>query len=84
VAQFRSAFKAALLPTIASMSGIGIVHLPGMMTGQILSGVDPMLAVRYQIAIMLAIFAASAICSLIALYLVRRKSFNRFHQISLT
>jgi putative ABC transport system permease protein len=78
---FRSAYKAALLPTIVSMSGIGLVHLPGMMTGQILAGVEPMLAVRYQIAIIIAILAAAAISSLIALCLVRGRLFNSYHQI---
>ncbi len=78
---FRSAYKAALLPTIISMSGIGLVHLPGMMTGQILAGVEPMLAVRYQIAIIIAILAAAAISGLMALHLVRGRIFNNYHQI---
>jgi putative ABC transport system permease protein len=82
VDQFRAAYRASLLPTIASMSGIGIVHLPGMMTGQILSGVDPLLAVKYQIAIILAILAAAALSSLMLLYLIRRRVFNRLHQIT--
>ncbi len=51
------ALKAALLPTFASASGMGIVFLPGMMTGQILSGVDPTQAVYYQIVIVVAIGA---------------------------
>ncbi len=51
----RDALKAALLPTLASASGMGVVFLPGMMTGQILSGVSPYQAVFYQIVIVLAI-----------------------------
>ncbi len=54
----RDAFGAAILPTINSMVGMGIVFLPGMMTGQILSGSSPVLAIRYQIAIMLGILGA--------------------------
>lgn len=54
----REAFAAAILPTVNAMIGMGIVFLPGMMTGQILSGSSPVLAIRYQIAIMLGILAA--------------------------
>ncbi|SIQ47298.1 putative ABC transport system permease protein [Alkalispirochaeta americana] len=57
----REAFGAALVPTINSMVGMGIVFLPGMMTGQILSGSAPAQAIRYQIAIMLGILASVAI-----------------------
>jgi putative ABC transport system permease protein len=57
----RDAFAAAILPTINSMMGMGIVFLPGMMTGQILSGSSPVLAIRYQIAIMLGILGSVTI-----------------------
>ena len=51
----QAALKAALLPSLASASGMGVVFLPGMMTGQILSGVNPSQAVFYQIVIVIAI-----------------------------
>ncbi|MDQ0255281.1 putative ABC transport system permease protein [Evansella vedderi] len=51
----NQAFDAAILPTINSMVGMGIVFLPGMMTGQILAGLSPLTAIQYQIAIMLGI-----------------------------
>ena len=54
----RDAFAAAILPTINAMVGMGIVFLPGMMTGQILAGSSPVLAIRYQIAIMLGILGS--------------------------
>ncbi len=54
----RDAFSAAIMPTINAMVGMGIVFLPGMMTGQILSGSAPTLAIRYQIAIMLGILGS--------------------------
>ncbi|MBJ6950122.1 ABC transporter permease, partial [Vibrio cholerae] len=44
----RDAFDSAILPTINSMVGMGIISLPGMMTGQILSGVSPFTAIQYQ------------------------------------
>lgn len=52
----QDALKAALAPILATMATTGLVTLPGMMTGQILSGTDPMLAVKYQLVIMVAIF----------------------------
>ncbi|SDZ10355.1 putative ABC transport system permease protein [Evansella caseinilytica] len=51
----NQAFDAAILPTINSMVGMGIVFLPGMMTGQILAGLSPITAIQYQVAIMLGI-----------------------------
>ncbi|CZF82976.1 hypothetical protein GCE9029_03556 [Grimontia celer] len=52
----KEAFSAALRPPLAAMSTLGIVSLPGMMTGQILGGTEPLLAVKYQLVIMVAIF----------------------------
>ena len=59
----------AILPTINSMISIGIVHLPGMMTGSILSGSVPFVAILYQIAIMIAICVANLLSSFAVLYL---------------
>ncbi len=61
----RNAFDAAILPTINSMVGMGIVILPGMMTGQILSGTSPLIAIKYQIAIMLGILGSVSFSVLI-------------------
>lgn len=63
----NNAVETALLPTLNSMLGMGIVALPGMMTGQILSGTLPTTAIMYQIAIMIAICASvclTVFCSL--------------------
>ena len=56
---FRTALKKSANPTLASMATIGLVSLPGMMTGQILSGSSPLIAIKYQIMIMLAIFSGT-------------------------
>jgi putative ABC transport system permease protein len=72
----RNAFDAALLPTINAMVGIGIVSLPGMMTGQILSGTSPLIAIRYQIAIMLGIMGSVAFSVLILVEWGYRTFFN--------
>ncbi|MEZ4600352.1 MAG: iron export ABC transporter permease subunit FetB [Syntrophotaleaceae bacterium] len=77
----RNAFRAALLPTTNSMAAMGIVSLPGMMTGQILSGVDPLTAVKYQIAIMCAILGSVAVTSLLTLLLGYRFYFTPAHQL---
>lgn len=66
------AYRATLIPTINSLFAVGLVSLPGMMTGQILSGVSPLIAVRYQIMIMLMLFASSGLTSALFYILVRR------------
>ncbi|MDX1637269.1 MAG: ABC transporter permease [Balneolaceae bacterium] len=58
---FRRALKRSANPTLATMATIGLVSLPGMMTGQILSGSTPMTAIKYQIMIMLAIFSGTVL-----------------------
>jgi len=77
----NSAFDAAIMPTINSMLGMGIVFLPGMMTGQILSGTSPATAVNYQIAIMLGILGAVALTVILMLQLGYRNFFNEEDQL---
>ncbi len=77
----NNAFDAAILPTINSMVGMGIVFLPGMMTGQILSGVSPLTAIEYQIAIMLGIVGSVALTVIIFVQLGYRTFFNKEHQL---
>jgi putative ABC transport system permease protein len=66
-------FKAALIPQINSLLAVGLVSLPGMMTGQILSGIDPLVAVRYQIMIMATILSSAGI-SLIIYFTLNKKA----------
>jgi putative ABC transport system permease protein len=63
-----TALRASLIPITNSLFAVGIVSLPGMMTGQILSGVSPLVAARYQIMVMCMVFGASGISA--ALYLL--------------
>ena len=65
----KSSITTVLKPAIADMATLGIVALPGMMTGQILGGSSPMKAVKYQIAIMILIFAAKIYNSFLLMYL---------------
>lgn len=74
-------FDAAILPTLNSMVGMGIVILPGMMTGQILSGSPPNTAIKYQIAIMLGILGTTSVCVLTFLHLASRSFFNEKKQL---
>ena len=76
----RNAFRAALMPTINTMAAMGIVSLPGMMTGQILSGTEPMVAVRYQIAIMCAITGSVAITAFLIVLQGYRHYFTKAQQ----
>jgi putative ABC transport system permease protein len=67
------AFQASMIPNVNALLAVGIVSLPGMMTGQILSGISPFIAARYQIMVMCMIFASAGISSAYFLYLVKPK-----------
>ena len=66
------AFQTGMIPVINTMFAVGLVALPGMMTGQILSGVSPLVAARYQIVVMAMLFAASGLSAAIFLQLRSR------------
>lgn len=68
-----SAFQSAMIPLINGLLAVGVVALPGMMTGQILSGVSPLIAVRFQIMIMAMVFGAGAMGSWLFLKLYSRR-----------
>lgn len=75
------AVRRGMIPILNAMAVVGIVSLPGMMTGQILQGADPLAAVKYQIVVMFMIAAGTSLgCMLIAL-LVYRRLFNERHQL---
>ncbi len=74
----RDACQAALAPTVATMATIGLVALPGMMTGVILGGADPMTAIKYQIMIMIAIFSGTSITVILAIWLSIKSSFTAY------
>jgi putative ABC transport system permease protein len=68
----QHAFQAAMNPLINSLLAVGLVSLPGMMTGQVLSGVSPLIAARYQILVMCMLFGASGIGTVCFLYWTQR------------
>jgi putative ABC transport system permease protein len=65
------ALRASLIPITNSLFAVGLVSIPGMMTGQILSGVSPLIAARYQIMVMCMVFGAAGISSVIFLIAVK-------------
>lgn len=71
----KIAFKASMIPQINSLLAVGLVALPGMMTGQILSGIDPLIAVRYQIMIM-AMALSTAGISIVIYFLLKEKMYE--------
>jgi len=72
----RAAVRAGLIPTINAMAAAGLVFIPGMMTGQVLAGADPLKAAYYQIVVMLMVSAATAIGSILAVLLSFRARFT--------
>ena len=70
--------KSALNPIVANTATIGLIWLPGMMTGQILAGTDPTAAIKYQIMIVLTIFIASVISLFLSIVLSQKFAFNDF------
>jgi putative ABC transport system permease protein len=78
------ALRTGMIPTINAMMVMGLVSLPGMMTGQMLAGASPTAAVRYQIVIMFMIAATTALGTLAVILLAFRTLFNRKHQLCVT
>ncbi|MDB5982842.1 MAG: transporter permease [Pseudomonas sp.] len=76
----RQAVRAGMIPTLNQMTVVGLVSLPGMMTGQVLAGQSPIQAVRYQIIIMFLIAAASGLGTVFAVLLTYRRLFSADHR----
>jgi putative ABC transport system permease protein len=69
----REAVGASMIPVVNALLAVGLVSLPGMMTGQILSGVSPLVASRYQILVMVMIFVSAGLSVSIFLALLRKR-----------
>lgn len=76
----RRAVRTGMIPIVNSMMVVGIVSIPGMMTGQLLAGVDPLSAVEYQIVIMFLIASATALGTMGVVLLGYRRLFSKAHQ----
>lgn len=78
----RNAVSTGMIPTINVMAVAGIVTMPGTMTGQLLAGVDPLAAVKYQIVIMFILAASTVIATVAAVFLSSRDLFTANDQLS--
>lgn len=78
----RRALTAALIPSVNGLMVVGLVQLPGMMTGQIIAGSSPMLAVRYQVVVAFMLTVATALTSVIVVLCYRRTFFTRACQLA--
>ncbi len=77
----RAALRAAMIPTVNGMMTVGVVQLPGMMTGQILAGASPLLAIRYQIVVVFMLAVATAVGSLLFVRLAVGRYLTPAHQL---
>ena len=75
------AVKAAMIPTIDTMKTVGLVHLPGIMTGFIIAGGSPITAVKYQLAVMYMLAGATGITCLLVTLMAYRQCFTRDLQL---
>jgi putative ABC transport system permease protein len=79
----QSTFEASLIPAIDSLRSLGIVWIPGLMAGMLLSGAKPLYAAIYQFVVLSMIFAASGLTSLISTVLMRVEVFSENEQLVL-
>ncbi|KKB44561.1 ABC transporter permease [Bacillus thermotolerans] len=78
----KGAIRASMIPTIDSTKTMGLVQLPGMMTGQIIGGADPIEAVRFQLVIVFSLLATAALTSIILGRLAYPALFNEYEQLN--
>ena len=79
----RDSIKISMLPTIDSAKTLGIVALPGMMTGLILAGKSPLVAIKFQIMVTFMILSSSSIATIIATYMSYKNFFNKRKQLKI-
>lgn len=77
----KDSIKISMLPTIDSAKALGIVALPGMMTGLILAGISPLIAIKFQIMVTFMILSSSSIATMIATYMAYKHFFNERKQL---
>jgi putative ABC transport system permease protein len=79
----RAAFRASLIPSIDNIRSLGIVWIPGIMAGMVLSGASPLYAALYQFVVLTTIFSAAALTCLVSSHLVTRRIFSAEDQLLL-
>jgi putative ABC transport system permease protein len=79
----QAAVQASLIPRIDSLRSLGIVWIPGLMAGMVLSGEDPVYAAIYQFVVIALIFAAAGLTSVVSTLLIRSRAFSPAQQLVL-
>jgi len=79
----QASFEASLIPAIDSLRSLGIVWIPGLMAGMLLSKANPVYAAIYQFVVLAMIFAASGLTSLVSTLLIRGRIFSPAEQLLL-
>lgn len=77
----RGAARTAVIPAVDATKVVGLISLPGAMTGMILAGVEPLTAVRYQIMVMYMLLGATTVTAAITVHLARRTAFDAAHRL---
>ncbi|MGY0155585.1 iron efflux ABC transporter permease subunit FetB [Edwardsiella tarda] len=77
----RASIKAAMIPTVDSAKTVGLVSLPGMMSGLIFAGIDPVKAIRYQIMVTFMLLSTASLSTIIASYLAYAKFYTARDQL---
>jgi len=77
----RDSIRAAMIPTVDAAKTVGLVSLPGMMSGLIFAGIDPVKAIKYQIMVTFMLLATASLSTIIAGYLSYRRFYNERAQL---
>ncbi|MBP2199633.1 MULTISPECIES: iron efflux ABC transporter permease subunit FetB [Pantoea] len=77
----RDSIRAAMIPTIDAAKTVGLVSLPGMMSGLIFAGIDPVKAIKYQIMVTFMLIGTASLSTIIAVYLAYRRFYNERSQL---
>ena len=78
----KESIKTAMSPSIDSAKTVGLVSLPGMMSGLMFAGIDPTTAIRYQIVVMFMLISTTGFATMIASYLAYKQYFNELDQLN--
>jgi putative ABC transport system permease protein len=71
--------QTSLMPQLLTIASIGVVSLPGMMTGQILGGSSPLVAIKYQMMIMISIFTSVTLTDYLAIRIYLSRRFDKYY-----
>lgn len=78
---FRESIRASLIPKLDNLKTLGLIFIPGAMTGMLMAGADPVWAAEYQVAVFIMIISSSIIATIILTILIRKRLFTEAHQI---